>query len=306
MVITAPIGGRVAGMAVVPLQPEVGSSMGPPPVAEGSLQRPEVEVVHLGRLDDLERGLHPDRVTINCGGSGGFAAVNLLPAANRQRKAITPQLVNLALGALTLLLLVGAVSLPLLNKRQQIEALEPLLETASAKAEEARRLRKEVDQLTANSRFLTDKKRASRPVLELLDELTRILPDDTWITRLDIKGSELEIQGQSASAAALIPLIPPPTTITSPKLLSATFLLNCSIFSFSICICLYPILDDFFPVRTTAIIKKQLLLIFRHHQKIASWMISVRSLISNLLPLSAGLPSPSASMSLLSSKWEMQ
>ena len=221
----------------------------------------------LARLD--QRGLHPDRVTINCGGSGGFAAVNLLPAANRQRKAITPQLVNLALGALTLLLLVGAVttdhrarhtgadflafsvllhrlpialtiwwfvypqygnrvgvglllligavSLPLLNKRQQIEALEPLLETASAKAEEARRLRKEVDQLTANSRFLTDKKRSSRPVLELLDELTRILPDDTWITRLDIKGSELEIQGQSASAAALIPLIESSSILQNPR-----------------------------------------------------------------------------------------
>ena len=84
----------------------------------------------LARLD--QRGLHPDRVTINCGESGGFTAVNLLPAANRQRKAITPQLVNLALGALTLLLLVGAVSLPLLNKRQQIEALEPLLETLLA------------------------------------------------------------------------------------------------------------------------------------------------------------------------------
>ena len=169
----------------------------------------------LARLD--QHGLHPDRVTINCGESGGFAAVNLLPAGNRQRKAITPQLVNLALGALTLLLLVGAVSLPLLNKRQQIEALEPLLETASAKAEEARRLRKEVDQLTANSRFLTDKKRSSRPVLELLDELTRILPDDTWITRLDIKGSELEIQGQSASAAALIPLIESSSILQNPR-----------------------------------------------------------------------------------------
>ena len=169
----------------------------------------------LARLD--HRGLHPDRVTINCGKSGGFAAVNLLPAGKRQRKAITPQLVNLALGALAVLLLISAASLPLLEKRQKIQALEPLLETAGANAKEALRLRKEVDQLTANSRFLTDKKQSSRRVLEIMDELTRILPDDTWITRLDIKGSELEIQGQSASAAALIPLIESSSILQNPR-----------------------------------------------------------------------------------------
>ena len=169
----------------------------------------------LARLDS--RGLHPDRVTIDCGEDGGFAAVNLLPVENRQRKAVTPRLVNLALGALAVLLLVSIVSLPLMNKREKITALEPLLETASAKAEEAHRLRKEVDQLTANSRFLTDKKQSSLPVLQVMDELTRILPDDTWITRLDIKGTELQIQGQSSSAAALIPLIESSSILQNPR-----------------------------------------------------------------------------------------
>ena len=169
----------------------------------------------LARLD--RRGLHPDLVTINCGERGGFAAVNLLPAENRQRKAVTPRLVNLALGVLAVLLLVSAVSLPLLDKRQKIRALEPLLETADAKAKEAQRLRNEVDQLTANSRFLTDKKQSSLPILQVMDELTRILPDDTWITRLDIKGSGLEIQGQSSSAAALIPLIESSSILQNPR-----------------------------------------------------------------------------------------
>jgi general secretion pathway protein L len=169
----------------------------------------------LTRLDS--RGLHPDLATINCDEGGSFAAVNLLPEEKRQRKAITPRLVNLALAALAVLLLVSAVSLPLLNKRQKIQALAPLLETASAKAEETRRLRKEVDQLTANSRFLTDKKQSSLPVLQIIDELTRILPDDTWITRLDIKGTEVQIQGQSSSAAALIPLIESSSILQNPR-----------------------------------------------------------------------------------------
>jgi general secretion pathway protein L len=169
----------------------------------------------LARLD--KRDLHPDLVTINCGEGNDLASINLLPVENRQRKAITPRLVNLALGTLALLLLVSAVALPLMNKHHKIQALEPLLETASANAAAAQRLRTEVEQLTANSRFLTDKKQSSLSVLQVMDELTRILPDDTWITRLDIKGSELQIQGQSSSAAALIPLIESSSMLQNPR-----------------------------------------------------------------------------------------
>jgi general secretion pathway protein L len=172
-------------------------------------------------LDDLlsrleSRGLFPDQVTINCGAGDGFAPVNLLPAEKRQPKAITPRVVNLVLGAVAMALVVSAVSLPLLNKRQRIEALEPLIKTASAKAQQAHQLREKVETLTANSQFLIDKKRSSLTVLEIMDEVTRILPDDTWITRLDIKGSELQLQGQSSSAAALIPLIESSTLLQDP------------------------------------------------------------------------------------------
>jgi general secretion pathway protein L len=172
-------------------------------------------------LDDLlarlaNRGLYPDRVTINCGAGDGFAPVNLLPAEKRQPRAITPRIVNLVLGAVAMVLVISAVSLPLLNKRQRIEALEPLIETASAKAQQARQLREKVERLTANSQFLINKKQASLTVLEILDEVTRILPDDTWITRLDINGSELQLQGQSSSAAALIPLIESSNLLRNP------------------------------------------------------------------------------------------
>ena len=54
-------------------------------------------------------------------------------------------------------------------------------------------------------------------LLEIMDELTRILPDDTWITRLDMKGSELQIQGQSSSAAAVIPLIESSSILQNPS-----------------------------------------------------------------------------------------
>jgi len=43
--------------------------------------------------------------------------------------------------------------------------------------------------------------------IALIDEMSRILPDDTWLTRVDIAGREIQVQGQSLSAAALIELL---------------------------------------------------------------------------------------------------
>ena len=136
--------------------------------------------------------------------------------------AITWGLGALALWGLDLLswqlaLLLGAIILPLANKLHVINTLEARLELVSAKAEVTRRLREEVEQLGTDSRFLLEKKQATPLTLEIINELTRILPDDTWINRLNIKGREVEIQGQSASAAALIPLIESSDSLRNPR-----------------------------------------------------------------------------------------
>jgi len=163
-------------------------------------------------VDDLLTGLAglgllPDLVTTKCSEGEESASVNLLPSQNRRRKKITPHFVNVVLGALTIVLLITAVALPLLNKRYVIQSLEPMLEVAANKAEVAHQLRDKVDRLTGESRFLVEKKQSSLSTLQILDEITHILPDDTWINRLEIKGPEIQIHGQSTSAAALIPLI---------------------------------------------------------------------------------------------------
>jgi general secretion pathway protein L len=51
------------------------------------------------------------------------------------------------------------------------------------------------------------KNRALPPRVDLLRELTAILPDDTWLERLQIKGDNLQIVGQSAKASALVGIV---------------------------------------------------------------------------------------------------
>jgi general secretion pathway protein L len=168
----------------------------------------------LSKLADVGFQLH--QVSI-CRDSGQAEAINLLPEQARKHRPDSARYLNLALGVVVLVLLLGAIALPLMNKLHVINTLEARAELVTAKAEVIQRLREEVEQLGAGTRFLVEKKQATPLALEIIDELTRLLPDDTWINRLDIKGQEVEIQGQSASAAALIPLIESSDRLRNPR-----------------------------------------------------------------------------------------
>jgi general secretion pathway protein L len=162
-------------------------------------------------------GLSPDQATLCQEQTGLPRPVNLLPEEARQVRRDSTRYLNLALGVVAVALLLGTIALPLANKIQVIHALEARTELVTGKAEITRRLREEIEQLDTGSRFLVEKKQAMPLALEIINELTRLLPDDTWITRLDIKGQEVQIQGQSAAASALIPLIESSDKLRNPR-----------------------------------------------------------------------------------------
>jgi len=168
----------------------------------------------LGKLNGV--GFKPHQATICRGKTGQMLPINLLHEKDRQHRPDSARYLNLALGALALALLLGTVALPLMNKLHVIHVLEAKVELAAGKAELTRRLRDEVEYLGTGSQFLLKKKQATLSVLEITNELTHILPDDTWINQLDIKGQEVQIQGQSTSAAALIPLIESSDSLHNP------------------------------------------------------------------------------------------
>ena len=184
----------------------------------------DVELVVTPRqyLDDLVSrlagiGFQPHQASICRGQNMTALAINLLPREARQRRPDAARYLNLALAVIALILLLGVIALPIVNKLHVINALEARSDIVTGKAEVTRRLREEVERLSADARFLVDKKRATPLALEIINELTRILPDDTWLNRLDIKGREVQIQGQSASAAALIPLIASSDLLRNPS-----------------------------------------------------------------------------------------
>lgn len=130
--------------------------------------------------------------------------LNLLPAGLRQKdKSMRLSRLNIALASGAAILLCIALVLPIWQKREIALTLNPLLGKAHQQAAKAEGLRLQLEALMGEYNYLLDKKRESPPVVAVLDDVTRVLPDDTWVQQFDLKGKEMQIQGETASSSKL-------------------------------------------------------------------------------------------------------
>jgi general secretion pathway protein L len=112
------------------------------------------------------------------------------------------------LHAFLLLLAVGlsaaAVAIPLEQKRQVAEHLGGQVAEAREAANEAAGLRDEIARRLAGGRGIVARRAATPLHLAVLDQVTALLPDDTWAFQLRIDSDELQVHGYAAAAAPLL------------------------------------------------------------------------------------------------------
>ena len=85
-----------------------------------------------------------------------------------------------------------------------MRAIEQEVAAGRAAAAEADRLRNEIDRLSGNAGFIeSERSKAGRPLV-VLAAVTRILPDDTYLTEMELRQRKLTLSGRSAGAARLI------------------------------------------------------------------------------------------------------
>jgi general secretion pathway protein L len=152
-------------------------------------------------------GMKTDLVTCRRRDNNNLQPVNLLPQEKRRARRFDVKNLNLALTVLLAALLVAAVTIPIVQKNRAIAELEAQVQAAAAEAREGAALRQDLEKMAAASQFLAEKKASDVMIVEAIDEISRILPDHTWIARLDLSGTELQIQGQSGASSSLIRII---------------------------------------------------------------------------------------------------
>ncbi|MGD8590422.1 MAG: pilus assembly protein PilM [Chromatiales bacterium] len=159
-------------------------------------------------LNDLSQiGFKPHVLTVDSDKVEKEAQINLLPMDKRARKINTLKVVNYSLSVMAVLLLVMALMLPIWDKVKYIESLEPELDKYGKSAEKIITLRKQVEKAEEEALFLVEKKQASILMLRIIDELTQIIPDDSWINQVDVADNEVHVYGESVSSASLLPII---------------------------------------------------------------------------------------------------
>lgn len=125
-----------------------------------------------------------------------------LSSKSPNQKSPIKQLLFIALG---LLVLISITSL-ILNY-MQIYRLSMELKQLEPTVVEVRKLQDEYQKVLDQVGYLMEIKDKNPSSIELINELTRVLPDHTHVQRLALEGGLLSMQGLSASASELIPII---------------------------------------------------------------------------------------------------
>ncbi len=145
------------------------------------------------------------------------AGFNLLPSERRARRADQRLRLNaiLAVSAVALLWLVMWQSLAL--RERAIERLEEEMAVTSAAAMQSAELKRQLRDAIEGANFLARKKSEQAVVVDVLAEVTRLVPDDTWLERLSFVGNQVQLQGQSARADKLIGILTDSRCLDKPQ-----------------------------------------------------------------------------------------
>ncbi|GMQ95910.1 MAG: PilN domain-containing protein [Gammaproteobacteria bacterium] len=112
-----------------------------------------------------------------------------------------------ALLVLNLVLLVAVVAVPLVQQQRYLDQLRARLAEVRVSATTASDLQQRIDQQQARSRYVFAQKAGKPASVELLEELSRRLPDDTWLFRVEARDGKVYLQGTSSRASSLIAVL---------------------------------------------------------------------------------------------------
>jgi general secretion pathway protein L len=150
--------------------------------------------------------------------AGRRLGVNLLPLPGRAAGGDRARRLNRWLAAASGLALFAALWLMLDNRRDAYTAAEARVAATRAEAMQARRTRNALKGSVAASTFLARKRGEQPTMLELVSDLTRRLPDSTWLEKVTISDGGIVLIGQSQQASALVGLLQGSPLILRPTL----------------------------------------------------------------------------------------
>jgi hypothetical protein len=147
---------------------------------------------------------------------------NFLPAERRASNDRVQYLIPAVLGAIVVLALIAAfVVVPAVEQRRYREDLDRATRQLEPAASRARALERTIAQNSGRIQLLDEIRRRPQADLQVLNELTRILPATVWTNSIEIHPDSVMIAGEADQAAPLLKLLD-----SSPLFQNSEFVLS--------------------------------------------------------------------------------
>jgi len=95
----------------------------------------------------------------------------------------------------------------LMGSQARLAATEQALDEVRTAAQEANALQERVAALLGRTRLLTGRKIDRPSATAILAEVTRLLPDHTWVLKFALRENQVTVAGYSAQPASLIAIL---------------------------------------------------------------------------------------------------
>jgi general secretion pathway protein L len=157
------------------------------------------------QIGDTPRGALELAVAVAAG--PGARTLDLLPAPLRPRRLTRAQLATAAMLVVTVALGLGALLVSGYRESRHLAALDGRIAQLDPEVRAVEGVLKELERKRRLLATIDAVDRVSVRPLPVLRDMTDLLPNDAWLTTVSLDPKGVELTGQAAAAAALIPLL---------------------------------------------------------------------------------------------------
>jgi len=199
---------RIGARDAIARQIQVDMMLVPRPLAEQTLAPLTAAGLALDALDAVAAD----------GARRGF---NLLPAEARAERANAGARLNWILVAVGLGLLWLVMRQSIVAREQALTDLQQAVDKVQVEAAHTTELKRKLTDAVDGANFLAGRKKQHPVAVNILRELTQLLPKNTALVRLSVNRGEVQIQGNSDEAAQLIAILQKAHSIEGPAIQGA-------------------------------------------------------------------------------------
>lgn len=132
---------------------------------------------------------------------------NLLPERYQPKQSLLANSIHWLLAGLLLAAIAATLSWPVWQEGQYVERLKDQIKLLEKETQIIEEQQHEIEAVRDKTARLLAIKNESPALIDVLNELSNLLKEDTWLTHFQFSEKHLQIQGQSPAASTLIGIL---------------------------------------------------------------------------------------------------